>query len=92
MRIKFLREAAEAVRTRDKQPFLAPPVMVGATFDDARSLVLDAIEHVPFFDSRAVRAWIDGLARAADDERAAADPVWTTLASAGLLGRSLGLS
>jgi asparagine synthase (glutamine-hydrolysing) len=82
----------EAVRTRNKQPFLAPPVLAGATFDDARSLVLDAIEHVPYFDLRAVRGWIDGLARAGEDERAAADPVWTTLSSAGLLGRSLGLS
>jgi asparagine synthase (glutamine-hydrolysing) len=82
----------EAVRTRNKQPFLAPPVLVGATFDDARGLLLDAIAHVPFFDSRAVRAWIDGLARAGDEERAVADPVWTTLCSAGLLGRSLGLS
>jgi len=82
----------EPVRTRNKQPFLAPPVLVGATFDDARALLLEAIAYVPFFDSSAVRGWIDGLARADDDERAAADPVWTTLASAGLLGRSLGLS
>jgi asparagine synthase (glutamine-hydrolysing) len=82
----------EAVRTRDKQPFLAPPVLVGATFDDARALLLAAIAHVPFFDARAVRSWIDELARADDDERASADPVWTTLTSAGLLGRSLGLA
>ena len=79
----------EAVRTRDKQPFLAPPVLVGPTFDDARALLLAVIEHAPFFDASAVRCWIDGLAEANEDERAAADPVWTTLTTAGLFGRSM---
>lgn len=79
----------EAVRTRDKQPFLAPPVLVGATFDDARALLLEVIEHVPFFDADTVRHWIDGLASAEDTARAAADPVWTTLTTAGLFGRSM---
>ncbi|MBX3273548.1 MAG: asparagine synthase (glutamine-hydrolyzing) [Sandaracinaceae bacterium] len=79
----------EAVRVRAKQPFLAPPVLVDV-YDDARALFLDAIEHAPFVARGAARAWIDGLE--ADDARAAADPVWTTLTSAGLLGRALGLS
>lgn len=78
------------VCARPKQPFLAPPVLVDQ-FDDARALLLDAVAHAPFFDARAVRGWIDALAGAPEEERAAADPVWTTLTTAGLLGRTLGL-
>lgn len=80
------------VTARPKQPFLAPPVLAGGgQFAAARDLLLEAIPYAPFFDAGAVRAWIDGLAGADAPTRGAAEPVWTLLTTAGLLGRELGL-
>lgn len=81
----------EAVRVRPKQPFLAPPVLVDV-YDDARSVLFEALPHAPFLVRGAVGAWMDALADADEDTRTAADPVWTTWTSLGLLGRALGLS
>jgi asparagine synthase (glutamine-hydrolysing) len=81
----------EAVRVRPKQPFLAPPV-VDDVYDDARAMLLDALQYTPFLRREAVGAWMDALADADEDTRAAADPVWTTWTSLGLLGQTLGLS
>ncbi len=81
----------DAVRVRDKQPFLAPPVLVDV-YDDARALLEEVAEHLPFVDRAALARFLDGLATADDETRAAADPVWTTLASAGCLSRALGLT
>lgn len=81
----------EPVRVRNKQPFLAPPVLVDV-YDDARALLEEVSEHLPFVERAALARFLDGLATADEDSRAAADPVWTTLASAGCLGRALGLT
>ncbi|MCB9614322.1 MAG: asparagine synthase (glutamine-hydrolyzing) [Sandaracinus sp.] len=81
----------ETIRTRHKQPFLAPPVLVDV-YDDARALLEEVADHVPFVERAALTRFLDAMASADDDTRAAADPVWTTLASAGCLGRALGMT
>lgn len=82
----------QEVATRPKQPFLAPPVLAhGCVFDDAHALAVEALPYAPFFDPKRARVWLDGLHRATADERAAAEPVWTMLTTAGLLGKTLGL-
>lgn len=80
------------IATRPKQPFLAPPVLShGDQHEAARELLLSVVSHVPFFDAPAVRRWLDELTTASVEERAAAEPVWTTITSAALLGKTLGL-
>lgn len=81
----------EDVRLRPKQPFLAPPVLVDC-FDEARALLEAVVDSAPFIDAAAVGRWLDRLARADAATRAAADPVWTSLTSAGCLGAVLGLT
>jgi len=82
-----------AVLARPKQPFLAPPVLAfGEGFDAARGLLLSVVTYAPFFDPTAVTRWIDALADAGTEARVAAEPVWTLLTTAGLLGRTLGLA
>lgn len=81
------------IAVRPKQPFLAPPVLAfGASLDDAHALAVAALPYAPFFDPARTRAWLDHLRHASAKERADAEPVWTTLTTAGLLGKELGLS
>ncbi len=87
---RLLREAArglvpERIRTRPKQPLLAPPITV---FSSARAfdLIRDvargaAVRSIPWFDRDAVIAYVDALPAASLEDRRAAEPVVMTLLS-----------
>ena len=90
----ILREAAkdfipEAIYTGEKQPFFAPPSTLRAS-SRLHELLQDYLRgeqfsRVPFFDARAVRAWLDRMATSDSSSRASMDPLVFMLASIGIL-------
>ena len=75
----------DAVRLGRKQPFLAPPSaleenspLLALVQDTLRS---EAAATVPFFNRRAVVAWLDRLRTMPPAQRAALDPVLLMLLS-----------
>ncbi len=90
----ILREAArefvpEVIYKGEKQPFFAPPSTAGPgnrlhdMFQDY--LRGQEFARVPFFDARAVRAWLDKMASFDSSRRASMDPLVFMLASMGIL-------
>ena len=79
----------EAIVTRPKHPFLAPPLTVFSD-PDGWALLQDRLHSagmaaVPLFDVDRVRRFADGLHRAPLAERAAAEPVLMTLLTASFI-------
>ena len=96
---RLLREAArgilpEALRTRPKQPLLAPPITVDSprAFDLVRDVVRGpAMRAMPWFDRDAVIAYLDALPGSSAAHRQAAEPVVMTILSACALHQRFGL-
>ena len=68
----------EAVRTREKHPFLAPPFFVGSArlIEELRDRVAsEAARDLPFFDRARIEALLDRLPSLDAAERTAVDPV-----------------
>ena len=89
-----LREAArqflpDAIYRGGKQPFFAPPSTL-RTSNRLYELLQDYLRgeefsRVPFFNSRAVRAWFDRMDAADSSTRASMDPLLFMFASMGIL-------
>ena len=77
-----------AIRTRQKHPFLAPPLTLAE-----QGPIADALRGpLPsFVDPGKLRATLDRLPAMAEDERAAWDPALMLIASAAILARSYAL-
>lgn len=98
---RLLRRAAEpllprAVLQRPKHPLLAPPFVTAEGDGAAVGFVQDvlrgpALERVPFYDRGLVLATLERLPALSADERAAWDPVLTSVVSAALLAERLRL-
>jgi asparagine synthase (glutamine-hydrolysing) len=82
----------EAIHTRQKHPFFAPPVSDGPLGelmkDTLRSAAMDA---VPFFDRNKIRGLIDALPQLPPATRVAMDAPLLLLLSCALLQRSFAL-
>jgi len=74
----------EALRTRQKHPFLAPPLLTTSAAGSVREHVSGA--SLPrFFDQRKVSALFDRLPSMTEDERIAVEPALMMLFSASIL-------
>lgn len=81
----------EAVRTRPKHPFMAPPASALPEVFLQDWLSSAALSTLPFYDARALRTLADRLPGLSPRERAAWDPVLWMAVSAAMLARTYGL-
>lgn len=83
----------EPARLRAKHPLVAPAVLGDREArGEGLALLREVAPYVPGVERRRLKAWSDAMERSSEKEQQRWDPVWTTLTSAGLLGRSLGLA
>ena len=81
----------EEVRTRQKHPFLAPPLSLASTPQVQDLLRSERWGRTPFFDRRRILATLDRLPGLPERERVALDPALMLAATAGILHASYGL-
>ncbi len=93
LRHAYGNELTNTVRTRRKQPFLAPPMMFSQskTVRDMLADLTSTIE-VPFFDKGKLTCLIDDLPRLSKKELVSLDPVLMTALSTLLIQKRFGLT
>jgi asparagine synthase (glutamine-hydrolysing) len=82
----------EAVRAREKHPFVGP-ALSGPLLDLARDVIHGrAFAELPFLDVPRIKARVDALGASSPAERKAFDPALFLIVSMALLAEGLGIS